>query len=327
MVNQQAGAFGLPPVGFLNPAIYALGKGPAYAACFRDITTGNNTNSSSPNLYYAVPGYDLCTGWGTPNGANLINALVSDALLITPAVGFTSTGYPGGPFSITLQTFTLTNLSAAPLTWALANTSLWLNASMSGGILTPGGSAASVMISLNSAAAGLPVGNYTSAVWFTNLQDGAIQTRLFTLQVQPPPDPLQILPSNGFSASGYAGGPFAPANQAFTLRNTSAGPLDWSLGNTSLWLSASSVGGSLPAGAATALTMSLSPAAATLAAGAYTNTVWFTNLHDGVTQNRVFSLACTPHPTCPERRLRNAQLLRLDGDWGFFGSGSNGCDL
>ena len=23
------------------------------------------------NKYYAVAGYDLCTGWGTPNGTNL----------------------------------------------------------------------------------------------------------------------------------------------------------------------------------------------------------------------------------------------------------------
>jgi hypothetical protein len=75
LVNQQAAAGGKPSVGFINPAIYALGTGPNYAATFHDITTGNNTTSASPSKYYAVPGYDLCTGWGTPNGAALINAL------------------------------------------------------------------------------------------------------------------------------------------------------------------------------------------------------------------------------------------------------------
>ena len=76
LVNQQAAAQGKAPVGFLNPAIYEIAKGPSYANCFHDITSGNNTNAASPNLYYAAPGYDLCTGWGTPTGTNLINALV-----------------------------------------------------------------------------------------------------------------------------------------------------------------------------------------------------------------------------------------------------------
>ena len=75
LVNQQAAAARQPSVGFINPAVYALGKGSSYASVFHDIKTGNNTNRSSPNLYYAVAGYDLTTGWGTPAGKNLINAL------------------------------------------------------------------------------------------------------------------------------------------------------------------------------------------------------------------------------------------------------------
>jgi hypothetical protein len=75
LVNQQAAAYGRPAQGFINPAIYAIAKGSSYAACFHDVTTGNNINSGSPNLFYAVAGYDLCTGLGTPNGPNLINAL------------------------------------------------------------------------------------------------------------------------------------------------------------------------------------------------------------------------------------------------------------
>ena len=77
LVNQQALAGGSGTVGFLNPAIYAIGKSGNYTTCFHDITTGNNTNLTVANNYFAVPGYDLCTGWGTPNGANLINALAA----------------------------------------------------------------------------------------------------------------------------------------------------------------------------------------------------------------------------------------------------------
>ena len=75
LVNQQAATNGESSVGFINPAIYAIAAGPNYAACFHDVTTGNNTWPGSPNLFYATNGYDLCTGLGTPNGTNLINTL------------------------------------------------------------------------------------------------------------------------------------------------------------------------------------------------------------------------------------------------------------
>jgi subtilase family serine protease len=75
LVNQQGSAAGLPPVGFLNPALYAIGNGPNYTACFNDVTAGNNTWRGSRTKFYATTGYDLCTGWGTPAGTRLINAL------------------------------------------------------------------------------------------------------------------------------------------------------------------------------------------------------------------------------------------------------------
>jgi uncharacterized repeat protein (TIGR01451 family) len=77
LVNQQALASGKPPVGFLNPALYAIGKSAIYTNCFHDITTGNDTNFVQGGAYFGVPGYDLCTGWGSPNGSNLINALIT----------------------------------------------------------------------------------------------------------------------------------------------------------------------------------------------------------------------------------------------------------
>ena len=76
LVNQQATASGQPSVGFVNPALYAIAKGPSYTSCFNDITNGNDFWPSSPSQYNSVPGYDLCTGLGTPNGINLINALM-----------------------------------------------------------------------------------------------------------------------------------------------------------------------------------------------------------------------------------------------------------
>jgi subtilase family serine protease len=74
LVNQQAVANGNATLGFINPAIYSLGSGPNYNNVFHDITSGNNSNGKGQS-YNAVVGYDLVTGWGSPNGQNLINAL------------------------------------------------------------------------------------------------------------------------------------------------------------------------------------------------------------------------------------------------------------
>lgn len=99
LVNEQATNNGLPPVGFLNPAIYAIGKGTNYTNCFHDIITGNDTNLVVSNKYFAEPGYDLCTGWGTPNGSNLINALTS---IVTTNV-YTHLSAPPPPYGSVLS--------------------------------------------------------------------------------------------------------------------------------------------------------------------------------------------------------------------------------
>src|SRR5581483_9158741 len=89
LVNEQAAANGASTVGFLNPALYAIGRGSSYGSDFHDITTANNESSSSPNQFSAVSGYDLCTGWGTPN-AQLINDLTGSCLF-TPIVALSTT--------------------------------------------------------------------------------------------------------------------------------------------------------------------------------------------------------------------------------------------
>jgi kumamolisin len=61
LLNQQLGQ----PVGFINPLLYtAMNPG-----SFRDITTGNN------GAFNAGPGWDSCTGLGTPNGTAILRSL------------------------------------------------------------------------------------------------------------------------------------------------------------------------------------------------------------------------------------------------------------
>src|SRR5271155_1572843 len=68
LVNQQLVANGQPLIGFLNPTIYAQNVTSSYGADFHDITGGTSGS------YSAVTGYDLVTGWGSPN-SGLIAAL------------------------------------------------------------------------------------------------------------------------------------------------------------------------------------------------------------------------------------------------------------
>lgn len=63
-------------LGQLNPKLYALaGNATTYAADFHDVTMGNNEDSIGGFGYDAKVGYDLPTGLGSPNVANLITDL------------------------------------------------------------------------------------------------------------------------------------------------------------------------------------------------------------------------------------------------------------
>jgi subtilase family serine protease len=77
LVNQQLAANSQPGIGFINPTIYAQNVTSSYGTDFHDITSGTSGS------YSAVTGYDLVTGWGSPN-AGLIAALTGSTTQ-TPA--------------------------------------------------------------------------------------------------------------------------------------------------------------------------------------------------------------------------------------------------
>jgi kumamolisin len=68
LLNREIGS----AVGYLNPLLYKL---PAASGAFNDITAGNNDITGKHGAYKAGPGWDACTGWGSPDGVRLMNAL------------------------------------------------------------------------------------------------------------------------------------------------------------------------------------------------------------------------------------------------------------
>lgn len=201
LMNQEAAAAGAPPPGFLNPAIYQLAAGTNYARCFHDVTTGANTNQNSPNQFYAMPGFDLCTGWGTPASTALIDALaIPDSLAVSPPVGFTSGGPIGGPFNVTSLNCTLTNISASPVHWSAGSSAAWLDLNPTNGILAPAGPAATVTATLDPSAVNLGLGIYTASARFTNLDTGIVQSRQFTLRVG-----QALVVNGGFETGDFSG--------------------------------------------------------------------------------------------------------------------------
>jgi subtilase family serine protease len=73
-ITAIADQFAHRSLGFLNPAIYRIGNSPLYPKLFHDVTVGTNTINGVTG-YNAGPGWDLTTGWGTPDLGGFIQAL------------------------------------------------------------------------------------------------------------------------------------------------------------------------------------------------------------------------------------------------------------
>ncbi len=74
LADQYAGRH----LGFVNPALYRIGRSRADHTAFHDITTGTNTVESSSQTvsgYKAGPGWDPVTGWGSPDAQILVPLL------------------------------------------------------------------------------------------------------------------------------------------------------------------------------------------------------------------------------------------------------------
>jgi subtilase family serine protease len=74
LADQYAGR----DLGFVNPALYRIGRSASYHRAFHDVITGTNTVQSPTQIitgYQAAPGWDPVTGWGSPDAQVLVPLL------------------------------------------------------------------------------------------------------------------------------------------------------------------------------------------------------------------------------------------------------------
>jgi subtilase family serine protease len=64
-------------LGFINPQLYNLGGNGQLKRLTHDVTVGDNGLDGVPG-YPAVAGYDLSTGWGTPNFSTMKGSMLKD---------------------------------------------------------------------------------------------------------------------------------------------------------------------------------------------------------------------------------------------------------
>ena len=78
LADQQAGQH----LGFVNPALYAIARSPAYHQAFHDVVTGDNSILWPTGVftgYNAGPGWDPVTGLGSPDAQYLVPLLARTA--------------------------------------------------------------------------------------------------------------------------------------------------------------------------------------------------------------------------------------------------------
>jgi kumamolisin len=198
LINQQSVANGNKTLGFINPSLYTIGEGSSYDTDFHDITSGSNG-------YSATSGYDLATGWGSPNGSGLINALAGSAST-TP--GYTLTSSPGavsilqGNSGSSTITSTVTGGFDSAIALTASGEPSGVTVTFSPTSITGAGSSTATIAVASTVAAG----TYTITV--TGTSGSTTETTTISLTVTAPSSgsfTLSVSPSSGYLDEGEEG--------------------------------------------------------------------------------------------------------------------------
>jgi M6 family metalloprotease-like protein/MYXO-CTERM domain-containing protein len=166
-------------------------------------TVFNYTSNPSSKLYCSS-GTGFCNSSGVElSGISGCGSTMSvtvnisePTLSVIPVQGLNSTGVVGtSNFMPPSKSYTLQNTGVSPLNWTASNSESWITLSSTGGTLLTGEST-TVIVSINSNASGLPIGNYNDTVVFTNTTNGnGNTTRSVVLTIVPPPD-ISVSPAS-----------------------------------------------------------------------------------------------------------------------------------
>jgi subtilase family serine protease len=188
LVNQQLVANGKPTIGFLNPTVYSQNVTSSYAADFHDISSGTSGS------YSAVAGYDLVTGWGSPN-SGLISALSGSGTQnpsFSLAASPTSLSVAAGSSGTSTITSTVSNGFDSAVTLSASGMPSGVTAAFSPSSITGTGSSTAKFTVASTAAAGTysititgTSGSTTSTATVSLTVTTTTQKGAFTVSVSP----------------------------------------------------------------------------------------------------------------------------------------------
>jgi kumamolisin len=196
LANEQSVNNGGKTLGFIDPTIYPLALSSSYAADFHDITSGTSGS------YSAEVGYDLVTGWGSPNGAALINALAPTATSPTYSLSATSVSIVQGSSGSSTVTSTVEDGFDSAVTLSVSGLPTGVTYTFTPTSITGSGTS-SLALTVPAATA---VGSYTVTVSGTG--GGITQTTTFTLTVTAPVTggfTISVSPTSGYLDQGQSG--------------------------------------------------------------------------------------------------------------------------
>jgi subtilisin family serine protease len=186
----------------------------------------------------------------------------------------------GFPVTNAIASVHISNPGTLGLDWTLSSTDPWIALPQTAAHLDAGESA-DIPILLSSAAEGLALGRYTGSLTLKNTSDGNGDSIIpVELIVEEPKAVLTFGNLSSLSFSGGLGGPFAPSNLVFELKNTGNIALTFVGSADASWISFKAGSGTIAPGATQNVTIILSAAVESLPSGTNSTALRFENKTD-----------------------------------------------
>ena len=222
---------------------------------------------------------------------------MTGAALACHSINSPDPGWTGPQGSIPAQstTWTITNTGCGSNIVYTMSAPSWITIPNPNPLTIPNNQSRTVTFSVNTANANaLAAGTYSGTVSLSGTFGG--WTRTITLTVTGGTPVLAVSTATNFTASGPQGGPFPGSPTSYSVTNTGAGTLNWTVAGPS-WLTVSPSSGAQGTSGSTTVNVSANASANALGAGTYTGNIVFTNTANSTTVTRTATL--TVNDTTP----------------------------